>query len=319
RSQQLLRRIKRKKFNPYQLSESELITSCKIIFEDTFRQIGVPIIPGRLEKFILVTKSSYLENDYHNFCHAVDVLQATYLFLTSMGLKHISDPNVPCSIHLLSTKHITALLVAALGHDVGHPGVNNSFLIKTGIPLASMYSNVAVLEKFHALALVNLIHSQDCLFFPDLFSDLSEFYSLISDIIIATDMAAHFDHLKRIQDLGERRKFSDYKINEKDSLIILSALIKCSDLINVTRPFDIAKDWTRCLTEELHKQCCMELALGIDPQLPLDQLRGPQNASQVSFIQNMALPLFDCTADLLSELSLFPQQLQSNLSLWKHL
>lgn len=314
RCQQLLRRIKRKEFNPYHLSESELVTSCKIMFEDIFRQLKIPLIVGRLEKFILLTKASYLENDYHNFCHAVDVMQATYLFLNAMRLKNGSSQ---CSISLISSKHIAALLVAALGHDLGHPGVNNSFLIKTGIPIATMYSNVAVLEKFHALALINLIHSNDCLFFPDLFSDLSQFYGLLSEIIIATDMAAHFNHLKNIQDLTERRKDRGYILKERDCLIILAALIKCSDLINVTRPFETSENWTRCLTEELHKQCHMELALGIEPLIPLEQLRGPQNSSQVGFLKNMALPLYNSTADLIPELELFSQQLQGNLAHWQ--
>nr|PIM04100.1 3'5'-cyclic nucleotide phosphodiesterase domain-containing protein [Toxoplasma gondii COUG] len=44
----------------------------------------------------------------------------------------------------------TILCFAALGHDVGHPGFNNAFLVATNQPIALVYNDHAVLENYHA-------------------------------------------------------------------------------------------------------------------------------------------------------------------------
>lgn len=42
------------------------------------------------------------------------------------------------------------MCIAALGHDVGHPGVSNAFLVSTNQSLALVYNDNAVLENYHA-------------------------------------------------------------------------------------------------------------------------------------------------------------------------
>lgn len=42
------------------------------------------------------------------------------------------------------------MCIAALGHDVGHPGLNNAFLVSTNQPIALVYNDNAVLENYHA-------------------------------------------------------------------------------------------------------------------------------------------------------------------------
>jgi hypothetical protein len=87
-------------------------------------------------------------NPYHNFRHAVDVMQATYYFVCRAGVVSLMDscaeaeisPNTPhgryswlkngASLkHLLFPFDILALILASIGHDVGHPGVNNVFMV----------------------------------------------------------------------------------------------------------------------------------------------------------------------------------------------
>lgn len=36
------------------------------------------------------------------------------------------------------------LLIAALGHDIDHPGVSNAFLVASGAPLALLYNDISV-------------------------------------------------------------------------------------------------------------------------------------------------------------------------------
>lgn len=56
-------------------------------------------------------------NPYHNSTHAADVVQAlTCMLLTDQLNRHFAD------------LEILAMLIAAIVHDVGHPGVTNQFL-----------------------------------------------------------------------------------------------------------------------------------------------------------------------------------------------
>ena len=83
----------------------------------------------QLYNFIVELSVSYHNgNPYHNFAHAVDVLQCCYYFLGKLGL--VPFPNqVTRPQDLLRPNDVFALLIAALGHDAAHPGVNNMFMV----------------------------------------------------------------------------------------------------------------------------------------------------------------------------------------------
>ncbi len=88
----------------------------------------------QLYHFIIDLSNIYHdENPYHNFAHAVDVLQCIYYFLCQMGLLPYADgtpmSTIPKPYRILRPTDIFALLIAAIGHDTAHPGVNNSFLV----------------------------------------------------------------------------------------------------------------------------------------------------------------------------------------------
>ena len=103
-----------------------------------------PLFPftEQLYNFIQDIYNSYHKtNPYHNFKHAVDVLQSSYYFLCKLGaLEPMANNFVRPSTNrrrlatwridqLLRPKDIFALLIASIGHDVGHPGVNNMFMV----------------------------------------------------------------------------------------------------------------------------------------------------------------------------------------------
>ena len=49
-----------------------------------------------------------------------------------------------------------SLLIAALAHDVAHPGVNNPFLVDTGHELALRYNDKSPLENMHCSRLFSI-------------------------------------------------------------------------------------------------------------------------------------------------------------------
>ncbi len=87
---------------------------------------------GALGALLSIAQRHYVErNPYHNFQHCVDVTHATFMML--LGTRG-AVTDLECY----------ALLLAAVAHDLEHPGVNNAYLIKTRDPLAITYNDVSV-------------------------------------------------------------------------------------------------------------------------------------------------------------------------------
>lgn len=83
----------------------------------------------------------YPEVPYHNNLHAADVAHSTSFLLDV--------------INVMPSLEVFAGLIAALVHDVDHPGKTNTFLVKTQAPLALLYNDRSVLENHH-VSLVSL-------------------------------------------------------------------------------------------------------------------------------------------------------------------
>lgn len=137
---------------------------------------------------------------------------------------------------LLSAFEALTLLITAIGHDVGHPGVNNGFLITLNAPLAQLYNDRSVLESFHCAAFSQILRR--C--WPAAFED-SKMRNLMISSILATDMGLHFDYMKRLGDTQEKLQennstdgWNGRQIEEQKALAC-SLLIKCADISNVVR------------------------------------------------------------------------------------
>ena len=70
-------------------------------------------------------EQGYLPNAYHSSTHAADVMYSLMFLSKSSGLLFYS-----------SDLEVAACVVATLGHDVGHLGYNNRFLVNSGHALA---------------------------------------------------------------------------------------------------------------------------------------------------------------------------------------
>ena len=77
-------------------------------------------------------------NAYHNALHAADVTASLYYFLQQPALARHTSP-----------LDMLAALLAAVVHDLGHPGVNNTFLETTRDALSVTYNDSSVLENHH--------------------------------------------------------------------------------------------------------------------------------------------------------------------------
>ncbi|KAL6939990.1 hypothetical protein ACO0QE_003868 [Hanseniaspora vineae] len=153
----------------------------------------------------IVECNYHQDNKFHNFKHAVDVLQAShYLFLQLVGescKKSNPDSAQSSSIsnHICacSKKELTSMLLllslSALGHDVGHPGTNNKIMQENTQMLQKFYENSAdsILEKFHYKIFWNFLKD-----FPNILDNCYAGKHHINDIILATDMAKHYQYIE---------------------------------------------------------------------------------------------------------------------------
>lgn len=212
-----------------------------------FPLISPPPTLDRLIEFLLACRGSYnVHIPYHNFRHVVDVLQAVFFFLLQLAALPPFGSGDPPAKHPGSLSHIITpmdaftLLVVAIGHDVGHPGVNNTFLIALKTPLAQLYNDKSVLESFHCAAFSQVVKRH----WPEAW-DLRK---TMIDMILATDMALHSDFMVQLEKL--RRRYEDEmkgcnydglspKVVLEHRTLLCALLIKCADISNVVSPFII--------------------------------------------------------------------------------
>ena len=79
-------------------------------------------------------------NPYHNALHAADVLQMANIMLTQTEIKATAQ---------LEGIHLFSFLMSTIIHDLGHPGLNNAFMVARNDALAIEYNDRSVLENFH--------------------------------------------------------------------------------------------------------------------------------------------------------------------------
>lgn len=264
---------------------------------------------------------------YHNFRHVVDVLQATFHFLVNVGALAAYPARGPTTpvpkspvASLLTPFDALTLLITAIGHDVGHPGVNNGFLATLNAPLAQLYNDRSVLESFHCAAYAQILRR----YWPAAFEDRGMRALMISSIL-ATDMGLHFDYMKKLGDLQEKLHHSNScegwngRQREEHKALACSLIIKCADISNVARRHDAAVKWMHILVEEFSRQASMEDELGIKSSLiaaPKRDLLSLSNA-QLGFMNMFAIPLFQGVADIMPSLKYAVDELEANRQLFE--
>ncbi|CAO3665284.1 unnamed protein product [Rhizopus stolonifer] len=315
-------------FSPFESSEQDLIECVYIIFD---QMLSLPELyhlsslrQNQLYDFIVDLSGVYHDdNPYHNFAHAVDVLQCLFYMLCELGVLPFTNKtsNQKKPQDLLSPTDIFALLIAAIGHDAAHPGVNNAFLINTSNPLATLYNDRSILENLHSVTLFQLLNKHGI---DKLLGDPLDFRKIVISSILATDMAFHAEYVEKIKAQAKRLESVDtntldFATREKERLLLCSALVKCADISNVARDFRFSQQWAKLLVQEFTTQGDLERELGL-PVLPMnDSGKIILEDSQIGFIKFVALDLFQSVCQVMSELSFAVDQLKINLERWEEI
>ena len=248
-------------------------------WEGSARKVGVK--QDTLRLFTHRVAQHYRANPYHSFNHAVDACNTMGWFVTRPVFhKHLSE------------WERFLLLVAALVHDVDHPGHDNQWEIKTRSPLARRYNNVSVLEN-NSVDMTNALLDDPAV---NIFADLGgkaeqDARKKIAMLVLATDFSRHQDFLDRLDAAitGGRIRFNDRKFLE----LITGSLIKAADIANTTKPFHLARFWGARVMQEFWRQGEREKA----QHLEVGPLNDPDsmdvNAAQAGFIKFACMGLFE--------------------------
>jgi hypothetical protein len=145
--------------------------------------------------------TGYMDNPYHNWYHAVDVLQTIGTLLLGFD-----------GTHFLSPLEKLSLLLAGLAHDVKHPGLNNVYQVNARTPLATLYNDQSVLEHHHASSFFRLVSSPSCNILQALNKeDYLQVRKIIVSGILATDMTTHFTVLQKFNKFVESEQLQQFK------------------------------------------------------------------------------------------------------------
>ncbi|EIW55345.1 HD-domain/PDEase-like protein [Trametes versicolor FP-101664 SS1] len=318
-------------FEPHKLPEEEVIACSYILFEALYRienmQETVSVSLGSIATFLQHLCQLYRQaNTYHNLQHALDVFQAVYFFLTSAGAvppvtilledgrtwkrdREASDPLVG----LLTDEDLFALCIAAVGHDVGHPGLNNAFMKNAKTPLAVVYDDKSVLEQMHYSLILQIMRHHNLSFLLDRPTAGPLFRQLLLKTVLATDMGIHFNFMTDFRDMLAGADLPEFQRR----ILVCQALIKCADISNPSRPYLVSQHWATALESEWSSQLLLEKHLQLPSSVkPSDSRIGEAN-SQIWFNTTFARPLFELIAQGIPSFEQFASQSRENLALWQ--
>ena len=274
---------------------------------------------NKLEAFLNSVSSQYLPTTlYHNNMHGADVCQSVCLYFLNSNAEKILQTTV---LDLLS------ILIASLGHDLGHPGLNNNFHINARTDLALTYNDSSCLENFHCSKLFNILKKDETnileVLSVDEFKDIRK--RMISEIL-ATDMFFHKKIIETTKSKAHQIKQDKFEFinNDKDSIkaeqqSFLDYFIHAADLGHNSKLFKISIKWVELLSKEFWLQGDKEKSLGISVSFLCDRLNTNVPKGQVNFLTAFILPTFGLMTSMFPGLSFTQKNVENNIKEWQKL
>lgn len=270
-----------------------------------------------LRRFLAIICKRYNnKNPYHNVYHCVDVSHATFLMINML-----KDSNAN-----LSQLECFALMVAAVAHDVDHPGVNNSYLVSSQHTLALTYNDISVLENKHASTLYAIVSSDKE---ADIFENLDheswiKVRKLIIEAIMHTDMTKHFPMMSKLEIMIQLQADTDQQIqkscfgqSQEDRLLLLSMILHAADISNPVRPITIASKWANMVTQEFFAQGDLEKSKGYPVSPMCDRQATLLPETQVKFIDFIVAPFYNLMERIFPEFACLAERIDQNKHYWK--
>ena len=271
----------------------------------------------KLKPFLKSVSNSYLKTTlYHNSLHGADVTQSLMVFFLNSNSEEICETTV---LDLLG------MIISAMGHDLGHPGLNNGFHINASTELGITYNDKSCLENFHSAYLFRILRKEE--------NNILEKFSvqnyktirkrMISQIL-ATDMANHGENISLIRSKIKSRQYQEKflflsgndKTKFEEQQILLDYLIHMADLGHNCKKFDISVIWIQLLCEEFWAQGDQERERGLPISFMCDRNNIDVPASQIGFLRGFILSSFDTLVEMFPKLQFTIDNAENNIKRW---
>ena len=308
-----------------------------LVFNSLFNGVDGYRLPGNpsadtLLEFFNELRNGYLQKDegidyshirkeYHTFTHAMDVLITTHALLNSGG-----------AVYLTSGER-ASLLIAALGHDVLHTGVNNSFLIETKHPYYLELGENSLQERRSARYILELLDKHGILLVEDDMNDkqkkeIRESRNLIEQSILWTDIKRHTDQMKAMSEAMEKvlNALNQTRVGEQEGdiegagkadmdanldvstsldsearILIASFILHCADISNPGKRWESCERWAGLVMNEFFSQGDLQKKLGLKPSMNCDRSTVSVPACQVGFGKFIIRDLYKLLSKILHD------------------
>lgn len=222
------------------------------ITNNQFEQI---INKSLLFEFISEVCQKYNDVPYHNICHALQVLNTTWVIM--------NDCNMFKNLHPVIS---FATLISALTHDIGHPGTNNGFQLRSN---SEIYQSFITLENFHYDTTNKLIQKHNVLSkFSN--SDIELFNKTIQQCILAT---APEDHNLLFTEMQQKLKNQIDYSNIEEQIYIAKIMMVGADLGNPILDFSLCHNWSAKIQDEFRHQIDSEKRANLTPSMAFENDR----------------------------------------------
>jgi glutamyl/glutaminyl-tRNA synthetase len=147
-------------------------------------------------------------------------------------------------------------------------------------------------------------------------ADLAKLWPLFMNLILATDMAKHFDIMEDLKKMvAARRK---WHTNQKDRRLMMQVLIKSADLSPAARNFQTADKSEMAVCEEFFRQGMLDKVPDIVYEEGFtDRDHLDKEYSQVPFYKGVVVPLFELLGKACPVLGTLPQHVKLNVTKWE--
>jgi hypothetical protein len=295
-------KLKAWSFDPFLESEAALLNSIPTMFEAFELFTRFKIDRKVFEHFLVDVRNTYNANPYHNFRHAFDVTQTVFAMLTTFD-----------AASLVTHVEILGLLLAAICHDLDHPGLNNAYQVRIGSDVALRYNDRSVLENYHGYVASMLLKKDGNNFLANLNDEQRRAVrAVMTTAILGTDVSDHFEFLSRFRDVMASRPHGLDRGTADDRLLVVQMVLKAADISNVCKPWRIARKWGDVLMDEFFLQGDREKSESLTPAVFMDRAKTTRAKVSINFIDYVAGLLFTEFVMMLPSAQVVLQLMASN-------
>lgn len=268
----------------------------------------------QLNSFVGSAESKYQPNPFHNFAHALDV---EYTIRLQMAAIHAE--------RFLSELQQFWLLIAGIGHDLAHPGVNNQYLVETAHELAVRYNDRSPLENMHCARLFQIASEAENNIFSQVDKDsYKEARKGMIAAILHTDVTKHNEMVKELGMLYQMNQEAFDRLEPSEAImqsnshvqLIINMLLHGADVGNLMKPWDLCQRYAHLCLDEFFAQGDLEKAAGIPVQMLNDRDKVNRPNSQIGFIEFVIAPMVHAQVNLFPQLDRLAHHLGRNIESW---